>query len=196
MPEKLIVAHGDVVTMNPTRDVLLGGSVVIDGSVLLAVGPTTTLLAEHPDARVIDARGCVVTPGMINAHQHFTGGPLVRSCIPDLLASGESIFSWSVPIHGAHSPDDDEVSADGQIHDVERTQYIREHLAAVHDAISAGVDVRGYYLWSLLDNFEWAYGYSKRFGIVRVDFDSQKRTVKDSGRFYSRVVQANALPDA
>ena len=73
---------------------------------------------------------------------------------------------------------------------------IREHPAAVHDAISAGVDVRGYYLWSLLDNFEWAYGYSKRFGIVRVDFDSQKRTVKDSGRFYSRVVQANALPDA
>jgi 5-methylthioadenosine/S-adenosylhomocysteine deaminase len=111
VPEKLIVAHGDVVTMNPTREVLLGGSVVIDGSVVLAVGSTTTLLAEHPDARVIDARGCVVTPGMINAHQHFTGGPLVRSCIPDLLASGESIFSWSVPIHGAHSPDDDEVSA-------------------------------------------------------------------------------------
>ena len=81
MPEKLIIAHGDVVTMNPTRDVLLGGSVVIDGSVVLAVGSTTTLLAEHPDARVIDARGCVVTPGMINAHQHFTGGPLVRSCM-------------------------------------------------------------------------------------------------------------------
>ncbi len=91
---------------------------------------------------------------------------------------------------------DDEISTDGQIHDVERTQYIREHLAAVHDAISLGVDVRGYYLWSLLDNFEWAYGYSKRFGIVRVDFDSQQRTVKDSGRFYSRVVRANALPDA
>ena len=61
--------------------------------------------------------------------------------------------------------------------------------------MSAGVDVRGYYLWSLLDNFEWAYGYSKRFGIVRVDFDSQRRTVKDSGRFYSRVVRANALPN-
>ncbi len=91
---------------------------------------------------------------------------------------------------------DDEVSADGQIHDVERAQYVHEHLAAIHDAISAGVDVRGYYLWSLLDNFEWAYGYSKRFGIVRVDFDSQKRTVKDSGRFYSRVVRANALPEA
>jgi beta-glucosidase len=91
---------------------------------------------------------------------------------------------------------DDVVSTEGEIHDVERTQYIREHLAAIHDAISSGADVRGYYLWSLLDNFEWAYGYSKRFGIVRVDFDSQERTVKDSGRFYSSVVRANALPDA
>jgi beta-glucosidase len=91
---------------------------------------------------------------------------------------------------------DDVVSTEGEIHDVERTQYIREHLAAIHDAISSGADVGGYYLWSLLDNFEWAYGYSKRFGIVRVDFDSQERTVKDSGRFYSSVVRANALPDA
>jgi beta-glucosidase len=90
---------------------------------------------------------------------------------------------------------DDTVEADGSVHDPERTQYVREHLGAVADAITDGVDVRGYYLWSLLDNFEWAYGYSKRFGIVRVDFDSQKRTVKDSGHFYSRVVRANALPD-
>ncbi|HWF41932.1 MAG TPA: GH1 family beta-glucosidase [Acidothermaceae bacterium] len=90
---------------------------------------------------------------------------------------------------------EDVVSPDGSVHDAERTQYVYEHLAAVHDAISDGVDVRGYYLWSLLDNFEWAYGYSKRFGIVRVDFESQQRTVKDSGRFYSEVVRANALPD-
>jgi 5-methylthioadenosine/S-adenosylhomocysteine deaminase len=111
VPEKLIIAGGDVVTMNPTRDVLTGGSVVVAGSVIAAVGSTSVLRAEHPDARVVDATGCVVTPGMINAHQHLTGGPLVRSCTPDLLAPGESIFSWSVPIHGAHSPDDDELSA-------------------------------------------------------------------------------------
>jgi beta-glucosidase len=64
----------------------------------------------------------------------------------------------------------------------------------VHDAIRDGVDVRGYYVWSLLDNFEWSYGYSKRFGIVRVDFETQERTVKDSGRFYADVVRNNALP--
>jgi 5-methylthioadenosine/S-adenosylhomocysteine deaminase len=59
---------------------------------------------------VLDAAGCVVIPGLIDAHQHLTGDPLVRSCIPDLLAPGESIFSWSVPLHGQHTPDDDELS--------------------------------------------------------------------------------------
>lgn len=107
----LIIANGDVVTMNPSRDVLVGGSVLVDGSTITAVGSTSALRAAHPDATYVDATGCVVTPGMINAHQHLTGGPLVRSCVPDLLAPGESIFGWSVPIHAAHSPDDDEMSA-------------------------------------------------------------------------------------
>ena len=67
---------------------------------------------------------------------------------------------------------EDDVAADGAIHDAERVRYLHEHLAAVHGAIADGIDVRGYYVWSLLDNFEWAWGYSKRFGIVRVDFDT------------------------
>jgi beta-glucosidase len=69
-----------------------------------------------------------------------------------------------------------------------RVDYYRKHLRAVHDARAAGADVRGYFAWSLLDNFEWSLGYSKRFGIVHVDFESQKRTPKDSAHFYSRVV--------
>jgi 5-methylthioadenosine/S-adenosylhomocysteine deaminase len=108
---KQILAHGDVVTMNASRDVLLGGAVVFDETAIVAVGRTSTLLAEHPDAVVHDASGCVVTPGMVNAHQHFTGDPLVRSCIPDLLPPGASIFQWSVPLHGEHTGDDDELSA-------------------------------------------------------------------------------------
>lgn len=108
---KQIIVNGDVVTMNPAREVLLGGSVLIDGPLIAAVGSTSALLATHPEAAVIDATGCVVTPGMVNAHQHLTGGPLARSCVPDLLAPGESIFGWSVPLHGAHSPEDDEMSA-------------------------------------------------------------------------------------
>jgi 5-methylthioadenosine/S-adenosylhomocysteine deaminase len=108
---KQIIANGDVVTMNPKREVLVGGSVLVDGTFIAAVGSTSSLLAAHPDAVVIDATGCVVTPGMVNAHQHLTGGPLARSCVPDLLAPGESIFGWSVPLHGAHSPEYDEMSA-------------------------------------------------------------------------------------
>ena len=107
----LIVARGDVVTMNPAREVLVGGAVAVDGDVIVGVGSTSALLGEHPGADVLDARGCVVTPGMVNAHQHLTGDPLVRSCIPDLLPPGASIFEWAVPVHGAHTPADDELSA-------------------------------------------------------------------------------------
>jgi beta-glucosidase len=79
-----------------------------------------------------------------------------------------------------------------------RVDYLRKHIRAVHDAMARGVDVRGYFVWSLLDNFEWSLGYSKRFGIVHVDFESQRRTPKDSAHFYARVIatQGRALDDA
>ncbi|MYJ80801.1 MAG: amidohydrolase family protein, partial [Acidimicrobiaceae bacterium] len=107
----LLVSGGDVVTMNPAREVLVGGAVAVAGDVIAAVGSSTELAGRCPEAEVIDATGCVVTPGMVNAHQHLTGDPLIRSCIPDLLPPGASIFEWSVPAHGAHTGDDDELSA-------------------------------------------------------------------------------------
>ncbi|MGB7817490.1 MAG: GH1 family beta-glucosidase [Ornithinibacter sp.] len=85
----------------------------------------------------------------------------------------------------------DVVGDDGHVHDPERVDYLRGHLGAVADAIDAGTDVRGYFAWSLLDNFEWAYGYDKRFGIVHVDYDTQVRTVKDSGLEYARILAAH-----
>jgi beta-glucosidase len=69
-----------------------------------------------------------------------------------------------------------------------RVDYLRKHITAVHAAIERGVDVRGYFVWSLLDNFEWSLGYSKRFGIVHVDYETQRRTPKDSARFYAEVI--------
>jgi beta-glucosidase len=90
---------------------------------------------------------------------------------------------------------EDEVAPDGAVHDERRVAYLREHITAVRNAIEDGVDVRGYFLWSLLDNFEWAEGYAKRFGIVRVDYDTQERIVKDSGRFYAQLVAAKGVPD-
>ena len=107
----LLIAGGDVVTMNERREVLVGGTVAIDGERIAAVGSTEELAKTWPRASVVDAAGCVVTPGMVNAHQHLTGDPLARSCIPDLLPPGASIFEWSVPLHSAHTPEDDTMSA-------------------------------------------------------------------------------------
>ncbi len=91
--------------------------------------------------------------------------------------------------------DDEPVVEDREVrvHDHERREYVRLHLGATLDAIEAGVDVRGYFYWSLLDNFEWAWGYEKRFGIVHVDYETQRRSVKDSGLEYSRIIGERAL---
>ncbi|GAA2434983.1 GH1 family beta-glucosidase [Streptomyces macrosporus] len=89
---------------------------------------------------------------------------------------------------------DDYVDPEGRVHDPERISYLHGHLAAVHRAIEAGVDVRGYFLWSLLDNFEWGHGYSKRFGAVYVDYATRRRIPKQSFHWYARVVRDGALP--
>ena len=80
---------------------------------------------------------------------------------------------------------------DGRVADALRVDYLRAHIKAIHAAIRSGVDLRGYFVWSLLDNFEWSLGYSKRFGIVHVDFETQARTPKDSARFYAKVIASN-----
>ncbi|SMF86575.1 glycosyl hydrolase family 1 [Azospirillum oryzae] len=88
---------------------------------------------------------------------------------------------------------DDVVTPDGQIHDAERVLFYREHLESVAKALADGCNVKGYLCWSLLDNFEWAFGLSKRFGIVRVDYDTLERTPKDSYRFLAEVVRTGRL---
>jgi beta-glucosidase len=86
----------------------------------------------------------------------------------------------------------DVVGPDGSIDDPERTDYVRRHIDAMKVAIDRGVDVRGYFLWSLMDNFEWARGYDKRFGIVRVDFETMTRTIKSSGVWYRDFLEGKA----
>ncbi|MGL4340001.1 MAG: GH1 family beta-glucosidase [Rhodoglobus sp.] len=88
----------------------------------------------------------------------------------------------------------DDSLTEGAIHDTPRVAFLQAHLAAVLDAVDAGVSVGGYFYWSLMDNFEWAWGYSQRFGIVRVDFDTQQRTLKDSALAYARIIAARSLP--
>jgi beta-glucosidase len=87
----------------------------------------------------------------------------------------------------------DTVNADGQVQDPGRMSYIRRHLREIARALSLGVPVNGYFAWSLMDTFEWALGTSKRFGLIRVDYPSQQRTIKASGHWYRGVVQKNAV---
>lgn len=85
---------------------------------------------------------------------------------------------------------------DGEVHDPERIAFLDDYLRAVHRAIEEGVDVRGFFQWSFMDNFEWAFGYAKRFGLVHVDYDTQRRTPKSSARWYAEVSRYGGLPAA
>jgi len=84
--------------------------------------------------------------------------------------------------------------ASGVIRDTRRIEYLREYLQALARAIADGADVRGYHAWTLMDNFEWAEGFSQRFGLAYVDFKTQQRTMKESGRWYAKVAAGNGLP--
>jgi len=89
----------------------------------------------------------------------------------------------------------DEVSADGKVHDPRRLDYLKNHFIQTRLAMQDGVDVRGYFVWSLFDNFEWGHGYTKRFGIIRVDYETQERIIKDSGEWYADVIRKNAVEE-
>lgn len=86
----------------------------------------------------------------------------------------------------------DWVSVDGKVHDPARIDFITRYLQNIHEAIESGVEVLGYFYWSFTDNFEWTKGYSSRFGLVHVDYETQKRTIKDSGYWYRSVIESNA----
>jgi beta-glucosidase len=95
--------------------------------------------------------------------------------------------------NGAAYPD--QIGPDGEVHDPSRVAYLKAHFTEAARAIAAGVPLRGYFVWSLMDNFEWAYGYSKRFGLVYVDYPTQQRVLKTSAHWYRQVIAANAVVD-
>ena len=122
-----------------------------------------------------------------------TGWEVFPRALTDTLLWFKRIYG-DLPVYvtenGAAFPDPD-TAGPGDLSDPLRVDYLQRHLRAIRDAIRAGVDVRGYMVWSLLDNLEWSLGYSKRFGIVHVDYRTQQRTPKDSARFYSRVIASH-----
>jgi beta-glucosidase len=97
--------------------------------------------------------------------------------------------AYYITENGAAFPDAPE--ADGAVHDPRRRDYLERHFAATAQAMAAGVPVKGYFVWSLLDNFEWAHGYTKRFGLFYVDYPTQRRLWKDSARWYQQWIAAH-----
>jgi len=128
----------------------------------------------------------------VDAATTVMGWPILPSGLTDLLLRAQRDIGLPMRIteNGMAARD---VVVDGRVRDDDRIAYLRDHLAAVHSAIEQGADVRGYYVWTLLDNFEWAWGYDKRFGIIHVDFETQQRTVKDSARWYADVAARNQV---
>jgi beta-glucosidase len=88
---------------------------------------------------------------------------------------------------------EDKIAADGKVYDLDRIMFLRNYLVQLQRAISEGAPVRGYFLWSLMDNFEWIFGFEKRFGLYRVDFETQQRIPKLSVSFYRNVIEKNAV---
>jgi beta-glucosidase len=153
----------------------------------------------------------VYTPAYVRAADNAAGFAMVPtpSSYPHMMSPwlyvGPEAIYWS-PRHAAQlwnvkeiyitengASSTDVLTSDGHVHDSDRVMYLRNYLTQLHRAVSEGVPVRGYFLWSLMDNYEWADGYAYRFGIHYVDFATQKRTPKMSAHFYREVIARNGL---
>jgi beta-glucosidase len=140
--------------------------------------PQTVFAAEKDPDHYTEMEGWEIYPaGLANVLQR-----LYFNYQPPKLYVTENGASYSTP------PD-----ASGRVPDVRRTNYLRGHIAACHHAIQAGVPLAGYFVWSLMDNFEWSQGYKQRFGVTWVDFETGQRTLKDSALWYADVIKQNAV---
>ena len=141
------------------------------------------------------AQGYAKVPGPASYPHMFsdwlTIGPEALFWSPTLATKLWNLKEIYITENGASSAD--VLTPDGKIFDTDRVMYLRNYITQLHRAVSQGVPVKGYFLWSLEDNYEWADGYEKRFGIHYVDFTTQKRTPKLSAEFYREVIARNAV---
>jgi beta-glucosidase len=118
-------------------------------------------------------------------------GPETAYWVPRLAAKLWNNIDIYISENGTSS--EDKIASDGNIYDLDRIMFLRNYLTQLQRAIAEGVPVRGYFLWSLMDNFEWIFGFGKRFGLYYVDFDTLRRTPKLSVSFYRNVIAKNAV---
>lgn len=173
--------HGDAVSASPPNDAELSTAAPSD----------RPKLSPFPagDGTYTHARGLPVTAMGWEVQPEGLTRLLMRIDAEYARPAGVTLY---VTENGAAYVD--EVAPDGSVNDSERADFVTRHLDAILDAIDAGVNVKGYFYWSLMDNFEWAWGYDKRFGLVRVDYETQVRTVKASGRLYQSIITARGMP--
>jgi beta-glucosidase len=133
----------------------------------------------QPDGLPVTAMNWLVEPGSVRELLTRVVAPVTGPLPLYITENGSAWYDY--------------VTADGKVHDPERMAYLRGHLEALHAAIADGVPLKGYFAWSLVDNFEWAEGYAKRFGLAFVDFGTQQRILKDSGEFFASVIARNAV---
>ena len=172
--------HGQAVSSRPATVPILGEAPVARPT--SSPFPAAAGVFHHPRGLPVTGMGWEVqseglTRVLLRLHEEYTG------------PAGMALY---VTENGAAYPDNPDPQ--GFVPDDQRLDFFDLHLRAVHAAIAGGADVRGYFAWSLLDNFEWAWGYHQRFGIVRVDYDTQVRTPKASALWYAKVAGSNTLP--
>jgi len=190
LPRQDLIADGDFATICQPLDFL---GINYYSPVFLRAG-------DPDDLRRYEEPAHCQLPGVVE----YRPADLDRTAM-DWLVDAEGLYELLVQISDA-APGlplyitengcaaEDYVDSAGEVNDLDRISYLHQHLDAAARAVKAGVNLEGYYLWSLLDNFEWGWGYQRRFGIVYVDFETQRRIPKNSARFYADVVRANAVP--
>jgi beta-glucosidase len=189
------VRDGDLASIHQPLDVL-GVNYYSTATVRLRAGVTAGPQSEGRDTGTAwPGSDAVVEFVELDGPRTAMGWRIVPDGLEDMLVALSQQFpGLPLMITENGAAFDDTVAADGSVPDPQRTDYLRRHLSAAQRAMTRGVDLRGYFVWSLLDNFEWGFGYARRFGIVRVDFDTLARTVKDSGRWFQQLAQTRKMP--
>jgi len=159
----------------------------------LAVNTYFRQLARHDSASAPIEVQVLDGPGERTAMNWEIYPPIIHDMLKRLADDYPGLDLY-ITENGAAFYDTVSVEAEGtRVHDQNRQNYLETHLQQAHRLFAAGVPFKGYFVWSLLDNFEWAFGYDKRFGIIHVDFSSQKRTLKDSALWYKQLITSNCL---
>ena len=164
---------------------------IVDKGRFLGINYYSRAVSRPGDVPAADNRILPVPPPALVTDMDWEVSP---DALRDLLLRLHQHYGFQELVITENGAAYDTAPEQGRVRDVQRTAYLAEHLRACHQAIAGGAPLSGYFVWSLLDNFEWALGYAKRFGIVWVDFETQERVIKDSARFYAEVCRRHAVP--